>query len=94
MDTFLSADQTRELADWIAASGKKLTTVYVTHSSAASCRASKAVATVGVVEAHAETGFAEGSRPVESAQQSATPASHGGERITPRLVWKRTQPLR
>jgi glyoxylase-like metal-dependent hydrolase (beta-lactamase superfamily II) len=32
VDTFLSADQTRELADWIAASGKNLTAIYVTHA--------------------------------------------------------------
>ena len=30
--TFLSAEQTRELADWIEASGKNLTAVYVTHA--------------------------------------------------------------
>ena len=32
VDTFLSAEQTRELADWIAASGKNLTAIYVTHA--------------------------------------------------------------
>lgn len=32
VDTFLSADHARELADWIAASGKTLTTIYVTHA--------------------------------------------------------------
>lgn len=32
VDTFLSADHTRELADWILASGKNLTTIYVTHA--------------------------------------------------------------
>jgi len=32
VDTFLSAEQTRELVDWIAASGKNLTAVYVTHA--------------------------------------------------------------
>jgi glyoxylase-like metal-dependent hydrolase (beta-lactamase superfamily II) len=32
VDTFLSAEQTRELVDWIAASGKSLTAIYVTHA--------------------------------------------------------------
>ena len=32
VDTFLSAEQTRELVDWIAASGKNLTAIYVTHA--------------------------------------------------------------
>jgi glyoxylase-like metal-dependent hydrolase (beta-lactamase superfamily II) len=32
VDTFLSAEQTRELADWIAASGRNLTAIYVTHA--------------------------------------------------------------
>ena len=32
VDTFLSAEQTRELGDWIAASGKNLVAIYVTHA--------------------------------------------------------------
>src|SRR5262245_11880529 len=32
IDTFLSAQHTQELADWIAASGKNLTTIYLTHA--------------------------------------------------------------
>lgn len=32
VDTFLSEQQSRELVDWIAASGRNLTTVYVTHA--------------------------------------------------------------
>lgn len=32
VDTFLSAEHTRELADWIVATGKNLTTIYVTHA--------------------------------------------------------------
>jgi glyoxylase-like metal-dependent hydrolase (beta-lactamase superfamily II) len=32
VDTFLSADQTRELVDWIAASGRHLTAIHVTHA--------------------------------------------------------------
>ena len=32
VDTFLSADHNRELADWILASGKNLTTIYVTYA--------------------------------------------------------------
>jgi glyoxylase-like metal-dependent hydrolase (beta-lactamase superfamily II) len=32
VDTFLTADHTRELIDWIAASGKNLTAIYVTHA--------------------------------------------------------------
>jgi len=32
VDTFLSADHTRELANWIQASGKNLTMIYVTHA--------------------------------------------------------------
>ena len=32
VDTFLSADHTRELVDWIQATGKNLTTIYVTHA--------------------------------------------------------------
>jgi len=32
VDTFLSAIHNRELAEWIAASGKNLTTIYVTHA--------------------------------------------------------------
>jgi glyoxylase-like metal-dependent hydrolase (beta-lactamase superfamily II) len=32
VDTLLSADHTRELADWIQASGKNLTPIYVTHA--------------------------------------------------------------
>jgi glyoxylase-like metal-dependent hydrolase (beta-lactamase superfamily II) len=31
VDTFLSDAQTAELADWIAATGKRLTTIYITH---------------------------------------------------------------
>lgn len=32
VDTFLSAEHTRELADWIVASGKNLTAIYITHA--------------------------------------------------------------
>jgi glyoxylase-like metal-dependent hydrolase (beta-lactamase superfamily II) len=32
VDTFLSDAQTAELADWIAATGKRLTTMYITHA--------------------------------------------------------------
>jgi glyoxylase-like metal-dependent hydrolase (beta-lactamase superfamily II) len=32
VDTFLSANHTRELADWILASGSHLTTIYLTHA--------------------------------------------------------------
>jgi glyoxylase-like metal-dependent hydrolase (beta-lactamase superfamily II) len=32
VDTFLSAQQSRELADWVVASGKNLAAIYVTHS--------------------------------------------------------------
>lgn len=32
VDTFLSEKQSEELADWIVASGKNLTTIYVTHA--------------------------------------------------------------
>ena len=32
VDTFLSEAQTGELADWIAASGKRLRTIYITHA--------------------------------------------------------------
>src|SRR6202795_4368903 len=32
VDTFLSEQQSRELADWVVASGKNLTTIYVTHA--------------------------------------------------------------
>jgi len=32
VDTFLSVDHTRELAVWIVATGKNLTTIYVTHA--------------------------------------------------------------
>jgi glyoxylase-like metal-dependent hydrolase (beta-lactamase superfamily II) len=32
VDTFLSEAQTAELADWIASSGKRLSTVYITHA--------------------------------------------------------------
>src|ERR1700730_8718802 len=32
VDTFLSDQQSRELVDWVAASGKNLTTIYVTHA--------------------------------------------------------------
>jgi glyoxylase-like metal-dependent hydrolase (beta-lactamase superfamily II) len=31
VDTFITMEQNRALADWIAASGKKLTTIYATH---------------------------------------------------------------
>jgi hypothetical protein len=31
VDTFLSEQQSKELVDWVVASGKNLTTVYVTH---------------------------------------------------------------
>jgi glyoxylase-like metal-dependent hydrolase (beta-lactamase superfamily II) len=34
VDTFLSEAQTAELADWIAASGKRLSTIYITHAHA------------------------------------------------------------
>jgi glyoxylase-like metal-dependent hydrolase (beta-lactamase superfamily II) len=32
VDTFLTIDATKQLVDWIAASGKNLTTIYVTHA--------------------------------------------------------------
>ena len=32
VDTFLSVQHSKELADWVAESGKNLTTVYVTHA--------------------------------------------------------------
>ena len=32
VDTFLSEQQSRELMDWVVASGKNLTTIYVTHA--------------------------------------------------------------
>src|ERR1700730_8262079 len=32
VDTFLTIDQSNDLADWVAASGKNLTTIYVTHA--------------------------------------------------------------
>ena len=32
VDTFLSAQHSRELVDWVAESGKNLTTIYVTHA--------------------------------------------------------------
>src|ERR1700740_3538961 len=32
VDTFLSAQHTKELIDWIAASGRNLTTIYITHA--------------------------------------------------------------
>jgi glyoxylase-like metal-dependent hydrolase (beta-lactamase superfamily II) len=31
VDTFLTAEQSRTLADWVAKSGKSLTTIYITH---------------------------------------------------------------
>src|ERR1700758_4328502 len=31
VDTFLSEQHSRELADWVIASGKTLTTIYITH---------------------------------------------------------------
>ncbi|MBV8097183.1 MAG: MBL fold metallo-hydrolase [Acetobacteraceae bacterium] len=32
VDTFLTAEHSRELVDWIVASGKKLSTIYITHA--------------------------------------------------------------
>src|SRR5215510_11711711 len=32
VDTFLSAQQSKELADWVVESGKTLTTIYITHA--------------------------------------------------------------
>src|SRR5215831_14589264 len=32
IDTFLSAQQSQELADWLVESGKNLTTIYITHA--------------------------------------------------------------
>jgi glyoxylase-like metal-dependent hydrolase (beta-lactamase superfamily II) len=32
VDTFLSEQHSKELVDWVAASGKTLTTIYVTHA--------------------------------------------------------------
>jgi glyoxylase-like metal-dependent hydrolase (beta-lactamase superfamily II) len=32
VDTFLSGEQNRELADWISASGKNLAMIYITHA--------------------------------------------------------------
>src|SRR6202045_2536631 len=32
VDTFLSVEHSKELSDWIAGSGKNLTTIYVTHA--------------------------------------------------------------
>ena len=32
VDTFLSAQHTKELIDWIAETGKSLTTIYITHA--------------------------------------------------------------
>jgi glyoxylase-like metal-dependent hydrolase (beta-lactamase superfamily II) len=34
VDTFLSEAQTKELADWIASTGKRLSTIYITHAHA------------------------------------------------------------
>jgi glyoxylase-like metal-dependent hydrolase (beta-lactamase superfamily II) len=31
VDTFLTSEQAQTLADWVAASGKNLTAIYVTH---------------------------------------------------------------
>jgi glyoxylase-like metal-dependent hydrolase (beta-lactamase superfamily II) len=31
VDTFITVEQNRTLAEWIAASGKNLTTIYATH---------------------------------------------------------------
>lgn len=61
VDTFLSAQQSRELVDWVAASGKNLTAVYVTHAHGDHCFGlklvlarfpqAKALATASVVDA-------------------------------------------
>ena len=37
VDTFLSAQQSKELADWLAESGKNLTTIYITHGHGDHC---------------------------------------------------------
>jgi glyoxylase-like metal-dependent hydrolase (beta-lactamase superfamily II) len=61
VDTFLSARHSRELADWVVASGKNLDTIYVTHAHGDHCFGlqvlldrfpnAKAVATARVVAA-------------------------------------------
>jgi len=37
IDTFLSAQQSQELADWLVESGKNLTTIYITHAHGDHC---------------------------------------------------------
>jgi glyoxylase-like metal-dependent hydrolase (beta-lactamase superfamily II) len=32
VDTFLTIDSSKQLADWIASSGRNLTTIYITHA--------------------------------------------------------------
>jgi glyoxylase-like metal-dependent hydrolase (beta-lactamase superfamily II) len=61
VDTFLSEEQLRDLADWVAGSGKKLTTIYITHGHGDHCfglqpvldrfPSAKAIATAPVVAA-------------------------------------------
>jgi glyoxylase-like metal-dependent hydrolase (beta-lactamase superfamily II) len=61
VDTFLSAEHSRELADWVGESGKNLTTIYITHAHGDHCfglqlvldrfPSAKAIATAPVVAA-------------------------------------------
>jgi glyoxylase-like metal-dependent hydrolase (beta-lactamase superfamily II) len=61
VDTFLSTEHSRELADWIGESGKTLTTIYITHAHGDHCfglqlvldrfPGAKAIATAPVVAA-------------------------------------------
>jgi glyoxylase-like metal-dependent hydrolase (beta-lactamase superfamily II) len=61
VDTFLSTEHSRELADWVGESGKNLTTIYITHAHGDHCfglqlvldrfPGAKAIATAPVVAA-------------------------------------------
>jgi glyoxylase-like metal-dependent hydrolase (beta-lactamase superfamily II) len=37
VDTFITVEQSKELVNWVAASGKNLTTIYITHGHGDHC---------------------------------------------------------
>jgi glyoxylase-like metal-dependent hydrolase (beta-lactamase superfamily II) len=94
VDTFLTVEQSNALADWVAASGKNLTTIYVTHAHGDHAFGlkilldrfprSKAVATAEVVKALAEEVAPEH---LESFWKSRFPGQIPDPIVLPETLW-------